>query len=118
GQALWNMSLVSNTPPSENFMNRSDPGDQRVWNSDLGFTGHYVIQGNFAGYQIWDVANPAAPKLHAWYLCIGSQSDVSLFGHLLFESTEAHNARLDCSPDGVRDTVSKERARGIRIYDV
>ncbi len=117
-QTAWNMSLVSTTPPSENFLNRSDPGDQRVWNSDLGFTGHYVIQGNFAGYQVWDVANPAAPKLYASYLCIGSQSDVSVFGHLLFESTEATNARLDCSPDGVPDTVSSVRARGIRIYDV
>jgi hypothetical protein len=43
---------------------------------------------------------------------------VSVFGHLLFESTEATNARVDCSPDGVPDTVSKVRARGIRIYDM
>jgi hypothetical protein len=118
GQTSWNMSLVSTTPPSPDFLNRADPGDQRVWNSDLGFTGHYVIQGNFAGYQVWDVANPAAPTLYSSYLCIGSQSDVSVYGHLLFESTEATNARLDCSPDGVPDTVSSARARGIRIYDV
>ena len=114
----WNMSLVSTTPPSENFLNRADPGDQRVWNSDLAFTGTYVIQGNFAGYQVWDVANPKTPKLKTWYLCIGSQSDVSVVGHLLFESTEATNARVDCSPAGVTDTVSPDRARGIRIYDV
>jgi hypothetical protein len=117
-QATWNLALVSTTPPSENFLNRADPGDQRVWNSDLGFTGHYVIQGNFAGYQVWDIANPRSPKLYASYLCIGSQSDVSVYKNLLFESTEATNARLDCSPDGVADTVSTARARGIRIYDV
>ena len=117
-QAAWNMALVSTTPPSENFLNRSDPGDQRVWNSDLAFTGNYVIQGNFAGYQVWDVANPRSPRLHSSYLCIGSQSDVSVFGHLLFESTEATNARVDCSPAGVTDTVSADRARGIRIYDI
>jgi hypothetical protein len=112
------MALVSTTPPSDNFLNRSDPGDQRVWNSDLAFTGNYVIQGNFAGYQVWDVANPRSPKLKTWYLCIGSQSDVSVYGHLLFESTEATNARVDCSPAGVTDTVSPDRARGIRIYDI
>ena len=66
GQATWNMALVSTTPPSENFLNKSDPGDQRVWNSDLAFTGNYVIQGNFAGYQVWDVANPKSPKLKTW----------------------------------------------------
>ena len=118
GQAAWNMALVSTTPPSPNFINRSDPGDQRVWNSDLAFTGNYVIQGNFAGYQVWDVRNIKAPKLATWYLCIGSQSDVSVVGHLLFESTEATNARVDCSPAGVNDTVSADRARGIRIYDI
>jgi hypothetical protein len=117
-ETSWNMSLVSTTPPSPNFLNRADPGDSRVWNSDLAFTGSYVIQGNFAGYQVWDVANPKAPRLHTSYLCIGSQSDVSVFGRLLFESTEATNARLDCSPDGVPDTVSHDRARGIRIYDM
>src|SRR6266567_8123659 len=118
GEAAWNVRLVSATQPSPNFINRSDPGDSRVWNSDLAFTGHYVIQGNFAGYQVWDVADPAKPTLRTSYLCIGSQSDVSVFHTLLFESTEATNARLDCSPDGVPDTVSKTRARGIRIYDI
>jgi hypothetical protein len=67
---------------------------------------------------VWDIANPRSPKLYASYLCIGSQSDVSVYKNLLFESTEATNARLDCSPDGVADTVSTARARGIRIYDV
>ena len=118
GQAAWNMSLISTTPPSANFTNRADPGDQRVWNSDLAFTGNYVIQGNFAGYQVWDVRNLKAPKLVTSYLCIGSQSDVSVVGKLLFESTEAANARVDCSPAGVTDTVSHDRARGIRIYDI
>ncbi len=118
GEAAWNMRLVSTTQPSADFINRADPGDSRVWNSDLAFTGNYVIQGNFAGWQVWDVSNPAKPTLKTAYLCIGSQSDVSVFGHLLFESTEATNARVDCSPDGVSDTVSSERARGIRIYDI
>src|ERR1043166_8353759 len=118
GEAAWNLRLVSTTPPSPNFINRSDPSDSRVWNSDLTFTGKYVIQGNFAGYQVWDVSNPARPTLHTSYLCIGSQSDVSVFHNLLFESTEATNARVDCSPDGVPDTVSKVRARGIRIFDI
>jgi len=118
GQAAWNMSLISTTPPSANFTNRADPGDQRVWNSDLAFTGNYVIQGNFAGYQVWDVRNLKAPKLVTSYLCIGSQSDVSVVGKLLFESTEAANARVDCSPAGVADTVSHDRARGIRIFDI
>ena len=32
-------------------------------NSDLAFRDHYVYQGNFAGFTIWDVKNPAKPEL-------------------------------------------------------
>ena len=32
-------------------------------NSDLAFGGNYVYQGNFAGFTIWDVSNPAKPKI-------------------------------------------------------
>jgi len=49
GEAGWNMRLVSNTPPSPDFINRNEPGDFRMINSDLSFRGNYVIQGNFAG---------------------------------------------------------------------
>src|SRR5690348_16889011 len=68
-QASWNMSLVSTTQPSPGFINRSDPGDASRWNSDLAFTRNYVIQGNFSGYQVWDVSNPTKPTLFSSYLC-------------------------------------------------
>jgi hypothetical protein len=51
-------------------------------------------------------------------LCPGTQSDVTVHGNLLFESSESLNARNDCGAQGVTDTVSAERLRGIRIYDV
>jgi len=77
-----------------------------------------VIQGNFSGYQVWDVSNPAKPVLHSSYVCPGTQSDVSVHGNLLFESSESLNGRTDCGGQGVQDTVSRERLRGIRIYDI
>src|SRR5690348_6244312 len=43
--AAWNIRLVSTTPASPQFINRSDPGDPNYWNSDLAFSGNYVIQG-------------------------------------------------------------------------
>ena len=36
-----------------------------VTNSDLAFTGKYVIQGNYNGFQIFDISNPAKPALVA-----------------------------------------------------
>ena len=118
GEAAWNLRLVSLTRPSPSFLSPTSPYDSRMWNSDLSFTRNYVIQGNFSGYQVWDVSNPRKPALYTAYICPGSQSDVSVYHNLLFESSESLNARTDCGTQGVPDTVSKERARGIRIYDM
>ena len=117
GQALWNMNLVSTTPPSPQFINRDSAGDFRFINSDLSFRGNYVIQGNFNGVQVWDISNPKIPKLFKAFVCPGSQSDVSVFRNLLFVSGEALNGRTDCGTQGVTDTVSHDRLRGIRIFD-
>ena len=118
GQAAWNMQLVSTTQPSPSFINRSTPGDFNYINSDLSFTGPYVIQGNFSGVQVWDITDPKSPRLHRAFVCPGSQSDVSVYRKLLFVSGEALNGRTDCGTQGVGDTVSHERLRGIRIFDV
>ena len=81
-------------------------------------TSKYVFQGNWSGYQVWDISNPARPSVRTAYVCPGSQSDPTLYRNLLFLSSEATNARVDCGMQGVPDTVSKERARGIRIFDI
>ncbi len=110
GQALWNLRLLSTTPPSEKFAG--------VTNSDLAFRGNDVIQGNYNGYQVWDISNPAAPRLKVAYLCPASQSDVSVYQNLLFVSGEGLSGRLDCGTQGVHDTVSAARLRGLRIFDI
>src|SRR5690349_7747108 len=56
-EAIWNLRLVSTTLPSPEFRSPQGLSDARFWNSDLGFTSHYVIQGSFSGYQVWDIAN-------------------------------------------------------------
>jgi len=118
GEAIWNLRLVSHTKPSGSFINPGTPGDPRLWNSDLALTGNYVFQGNWSGYQVWDISNPSRPTLRTAYVCPGSQSDPTVYRNLLFVSSEATNARVDCGMQGVPDTVSKERARGIRIFDL
>src|SRR5215213_5685083 len=118
GEAAWNMRLVSNTRPSKDFLNLSTPGDRRLVNSDLAFVGNYVIQGNYSGYQVWDVSNPAKVKIKEAYVCPGSQSDVSVYKNLAFVSGEATAGRLDCGLQGVPDSVSQDRLRGVRVFDV
>jgi len=109
-QAAWNMKLTSNTPPPEGY--------RGITNSDLAFSGKYVIQGNYNGILFWDVSNAEKPVLVKDYKCPASQNDVSVYKHLLFVSSEGTNARLDCGTQGVPEPISKERIRGIRIFDI
>jgi hypothetical protein len=118
GEAAWNLRLISNTRPSKDFLNPTTPGDRRLINSDLAFSKNFVVQGNYSGYQVWDVSNPAKVRLAQAYVCPGSQSDVSVFRNLAFVSGEATSGRLDCGLQGVPDSVSKDRLRGIRVFDI
>jgi hypothetical protein len=110
GQAAWNLRLVSATRPSEKFLGST--------NSALAFRGTYVIQGNYNGYQIWDISNPQHPTLEVGNYCPASQSDVSVYKNLLFVSAEGQTGRIDCGDEGVKDPVSAARIRGIRIFDI
>ena len=88
-------------------------------NSDLAFRDHYVYQGNFAGFMVWDVANPAAPKMVAVVPCITAQGDPSIIGNLLFISAEGPGNRVDCAKGGIKDTTDHtDHMAGVRIYDV
>jgi hypothetical protein len=109
-EATWNLRVLSQTPSPQEFIGYT--------NSDLTFTGKYVIQGNYHGYQFWDITDPAKPRLAKGYICPASQSDVSVYRNLLFVSGEGLTGRLDCGTEGVPDTVSKERLRGLRIFDI
>lgn len=110
GQASWNIELLSATPSPDRFFG--------VTNSDLAFTGRYAIQGSYNGWQIWDISNPSRPTIADAYFCPASQSDVSVYRNLLFVSGEGLTGRIDCGGQGVQDTVSTERLRGLRIFDI
>ncbi|HET7233814.1 MAG TPA: hypothetical protein VFJ16_27635 [Longimicrobium sp.] len=109
-EAAWNLRVLSKTPPSPQFEGKT--------NSDLAFSGRYAIQGSYNGWQIWDISNPSQPSLKTAYVCPASQSDVSVYRNLLFVSGEGLTGRLDCGTQGVQDTVSRDRLRGLRIFDI
>ena len=111
--AIQNMRLVSATPKAA--VHDSARGLAFI-NSDLAFRGRYVYQGNFAGFTIWDVSDPAAPRIVSAVSCITSQGDPSIYGNLLFLSAEGAGNRNDCAKGGVQDP--KDHMAGVRIYDV
>jgi hypothetical protein len=116
--AEWNMRLVSATVRPEGFFLPGTPGDFGTANSDLAFQGTLLFQGNFNGFQIWDIADPTKPALKLGFICKGGQGDVSVFGKLLFLSVEETSGRLDCGTQGAPGQVNPDRFRGVRIFDI
>lgn len=96
-------------------------------NSDLAFQGNHLFLGNFYGINIYDIADPTAPKLVTSMLCPGGQGDVSVYKNLMFMSVEMPNGRLDCGEQGFQQApdakpgapaADKDRFRGVRIFDI
>jgi hypothetical protein len=113
GVALSGMRHVSFTPKPAEF---DTTAGLTFINSDIAFKDHYVYQGNFAGFMIWDVANPDKPVSVAVVPCITAQGDPSIYGNLLFISAEGGGNRTDCAKGGVKNPA--EHMAGVRIYDV
>jgi hypothetical protein len=112
GEASFNLRLMSNSPAPEGFTGRGATG------SDLAFSGNYIIQGNYRGFQIWDGTNPRQPKLVSAFLCPTSQGDPTVYGNLLFISGESQGSRNDCGATPITDSVSMDRFRGVRMFDI
>ena len=99
-------------------------------NSDLAFQGNHLFLGNFYGVNIYDISNPAKTSLLTSMICPGGQGDPSVYKNLMFMSVEMANGRVDCGVQGFPPTppaasgqnqlpaASKDRFRGVRIFDI
>jgi hypothetical protein len=116
--AIRHLTLVSNTPRAEGWYDPKDLGSFDYANSDLAFQGSLVFQGGWHGWRAYDISDPRAPKLRTAVVCQGGQGDVSVHGTLLFLSVEDLAGRTDCGTQGVADSVSAMRFRGVRIFDI
>jgi hypothetical protein len=135
GVAASGMELVANLPKPAGFYDPKAPfgiplrvtadrdevalgRELDFANSDLAFRGEHLFAGNFHGFNIYDIEDPARARLIASIVCPGGQGDVSVHGTLLVMSVEETRGRLDCGLDGVAARASAERFRGIRLFDI
>jgi hypothetical protein len=109
---------VGSIPRPEGFFNPATPGDGSFYNSDVAFRGSLLYQGNYQGFQVFDISTPTEPDLVLSVLCPGGQGDISVFGDLVVVSAQERRGRLDCGLEGVADSISAERLQGIRIFDL
>jgi len=94
------------------------PGGLDFANSDIAFSGTHMVIGNFNGFNAYDVESAKSPRAIASVVCPGGQGDVSIYGNLLFMSVEQTRGRIDCGTQGIPEAISKDRFRGVRIFDI
>ena len=145
GQAVRNLELVATLPKPDGFFDPNapaglpTPAEQPAGtpapeqtpeqaaaaaarlnfaNSDIAFRDTHAFVGSFHGFNIYDIEAPRKPRLVSSIVCPGGQGDVSIHGNLLIMSVEQTRGRVDCGVQGVQGTVSTERMRGIRVFDI
>ena len=119
------------TDDNEEFESRVDDGqslDGTEWsdrspllsfsNTDMAFHKDILVAGNYHGFNIYKLQDDGIPKLHSSIVCPGGQGDVSIIGDLLLMSVEQTRGRVDCGLQGISEDVSKDRFRGLRIFDI
>jgi hypothetical protein len=102
-----NMSFVSGTPNATGAVN-----------SDLAFWGDRAYAGNYDGFRIFDISDPASPELLTDFRCFGPQNDPIVWENkLLFLAIDRTLAGPDCgSPAVAHDDPNGWE--GVRIFDV
>jgi hypothetical protein len=93
------------------------PNQTGAVNSDLAFWGNRAFAGNYDGFRIFDISNPAAPVQLVDFRCRGPQSDPVVWGNLLFLAIDTPQIREECSADAP-DREAPTAWEGVRIFDV
>lgn len=106
-----NLRQVANLPKQAPFDTTSALG------TDMAFQGRYAFVGNYNGFVVYDIGRPNAPTIVSQVLCPGSQNDISVYGNLLFLSTDSSRTDDSCASATQPATV-KESWEGIKVFDI
>jgi hypothetical protein len=106
-----NLSLIANLPKPEAF------AAEGAYNSDIAFQGKHAFVGNYNGFSVYDISVPAKPKLVNTVVCPGAQNDITVYGDLLFLSTDS--VRSDDSCNSTSGQASNPTMwEGMKIWDI
>lgn len=87
--------------------------------SDLAFDGKLAYAGNYQGFRVIDISDPKAPLTVSDFRCNGAQSDVSVYGGLLFQSVDSpqNHGGCDSTSSGIT-AATPGMFEGVRIFDI
>nr|WP_328808360.1 hypothetical protein [Nonomuraea montanisoli] len=88
-----------------------------AYSTDLAFQGRYAFQGNYHGFTVYDIKDPAKPAVVSRVSCPGGQNDVSVHGDLLFLSVDDPVKGDSCRAEPTSPAF-RSAWEGIRIFDI
>ncbi|WP_344102903.1 hypothetical protein [Myceligenerans crystallogenes] len=100
----------------QHLHNNPKNGTLQSTGSDIAFKGRYAFAGNYDGFTVYDLSNPAAPEQLVQVYCPGGQNDVSVHGNILVTSTDSR--RTDDSCDSTSSSDPANYWEGIRVWDI
>jgi hypothetical protein len=106
-----NLKHLANVPKSGPF----EP--EGAFMSDLAFEDGFAYQGNYRGFQVFNVQDPENPTLVTQFPCLGSQNDVTVNDGILVTSTDALMSNDGCNAVGVTNSTPGAW-EGLKVFDV
>ncbi len=88
-----------------------------AFGTDIAFQSDMAFVGNYNGFTTYDISTPEEPEIVSQVLCPGSQNDISVYGDLLFLSTDSSRSDDSCSSEFQSATI-KESWEGMKIFDI
>ena len=95
----------------------NEPNATGAVNSDIAFWGDRAYVGNYDGFRIFDISDPADPELLSDFRCFGPQNDPVVWNNLLFLAIDRTLAGPDCGSPAV-PSADPTGWEGVRIFDV
>ncbi len=106
-----NVKRLANIPKQGAFAPES------AYQTDLAFQGRYAFAGNYNGFTVYDIAQPAKPKVVTQVVCPGAQNDVSVYDNLLILGTDAPRSDASCN-SAAGNAANASAWEGIKIFDI
>ncbi|GGK55931.1 LVIVD repeat-containing protein [Ornithinimicrobium pekingense] len=104
-----NITYLANLPKPAVF--------EGEFGSDMAFQDDLAFVGNYNGFWVVDIADPADPEIITEVYCPGGQGDISVEGDLLFLAVDYARTDNTCESES-SSTANPDAWEGVRVFDI
>jgi hypothetical protein len=114
-----NMRMLFNSPNDRGTKCFTGAGNPTpCTNSDIAFWGNMAVQGDYGGFRLFDISNPASPSVISSFDCFGPQNDPVLWKNILALAVDAPLTGPACGSTPNIPANNPGGWEGVRLFDV